>query len=94
MNVLRILREHEDFIKQKFGVKKIGMFGSFVRGEEREDSDIDIVVDFVKGQKTFDNYMELKFYLEDIFNRDVDLVTDTSIKPQLREGIMKETVYA
>jgi len=54
MNAISILKEHEDFIRQKFGVKKIGIFGFFARGEEKEDCDLDVLVIFEEGQKTFD----------------------------------------
>lgn len=57
MDAISTLKEHEKPIRQKFGVKKIGIFGSFARGEEKEDSDLDVLVTFEEGQKTFDNYM-------------------------------------
>lgn len=94
MDALGILREHENVITERFGVKKVGVFGSFAKGEERRDSDVDILVEFKEGQKTFGNYMELKFYLEGLFGREVDLVIETAIKPRLREQILKEAVYA
>lgn len=91
---LKRLKEQGDFIRKNFGVKKIGIFGSFARGEEKKGSDIDILVEFSEGRKTFDNYMELKFFLENLFGRDVDLVTSTSIKPRLRANIRGEVAYA
>lgn len=94
MDAISTLKEHEKFIRQRFGVKRIGIFGSFARGEEREDSDLDVLVVFEDGQKTFDNYMDLKFYLEDLFGREVDLVTEKALKPQLKDIIMKDIVYA
>ncbi|OPY38320.1 MAG: Nucleotidyltransferase domain protein [Methanoregula sp. PtaU1.Bin051] len=94
MDALAILRQHEPVLKQRFGVSKIGIFGSFARGEERPDSDIDILVAFQKGKKTFDNFMGTKFYLEDLFGRKVDLVTDAALKPLLRKPILKDVVYA
>lgn len=94
MDAISTLKEHEKFICQKFGVKRIGIFGSFARGEEREDSDLDVLVVFEEGQKTFDNYMDLKFYLEDLFGREVDLATENALKPQLKDIIMKDVVYA
>lgn len=94
MDALGILREHENMVIERFGVKKVGVFGSFAKGEERIDSDVDILVEFKDGQKTFGNYMELKFYLEELFGREVDLVIETAIKPRLREQILKEAVYA
>lgn len=94
MNAIAILKKHETTIKRKYGVKKIGVFGSFARGEGKENSDIDVLVDFKEGAKTFDNFMELKFFLEDLFGRKVDLVTVKALRPQLKEDILKEVTYA
>jgi hypothetical protein len=94
MNALELLREHEDVLRKRFSVQRIGIFGSFARGEDRQDSDVDVLVLFMDGQKTFDNYMNLKFYLEDVFGRNVDLVIETSIKPRLKDHILREAVYA
>jgi len=94
MDVLQMLKEHEILIKEKFGVKRIGIFGSFARGEEKSGSDIDVLVEFDETKITFDNYMDLKFYLEDLFKREVDLVIESSIKPRLKDNIMREVVYA
>ena len=94
MNVLVLLRQHEPELKKRFGVAKIGIFGSFARGEERPDSDVDILVTFQKGKKTFDNFMGTKFYLEDLFKRKVDLVTDAALKPLIRDPILQDVVYA
>lgn len=94
MGVLEMLKEHETLIKEKFGVKRIGIFGSFARGEEKVGSDIDILVEFEETKTTFDNYMDLKFYLEELFEREVDLVIESSIKPRLKDSIMREVVYA
>ena len=94
MDVLSILRQNEDVLTKRFGVKRIGLFGSFARGDATEKSDIDILVEFERGKKTFDNYMELKFYLEELFERDVDLVIASSIKPRLKENILKGAIYA
>lgn len=91
---LKRLDERGGFIRKKFGVKKIGIFGSFARGEEKRGSDVDILVEFAEGHKTFDNYMELKFFLEHLFGRDVDLVTSASIKPRVKESINGEVAYA
>ncbi len=94
MNAIEILKKHEGEIKKKYGIAKIGVFGSFARGEGKEDSDVDILVEFKDGFKTFDNYMDLKFFLEDIFYRGVDLVTLKALKPQLKEYILQEAIYA
>jgi uncharacterized protein len=94
MNVLALLRQHETILKERFGVERIGIFGSFVRGEERPDSDVDVLVVFQKDEETFDHYMDCKFYLEDLFGRKVDLVIEDSIKHRLKEPILNEVVYA
>ncbi|MEI7434959.1 MAG: nucleotidyltransferase family protein [Methanomicrobiales archaeon] len=94
MNVLALLRQHESILEECFGVKRIGIFGSFVRGEERPDSDVDVLVVFQKDEETFDHYMDCKFYLEDLFNRNVDLVIEDTIKQRLKEPILSEVIYA
>ncbi|MEW6110193.1 MAG: nucleotidyltransferase family protein [Nitrospirota bacterium] len=94
MNTIEILKKQEGIIKEKYHVRKIGIFGSFARGEEKEGRDIDILVEFEGGRKTFDNYMDLKFFLEDLLNRKVDLVTVEALRPQLKDDILREVVYA
>ena len=94
MDALGLLRHHEPELKSRFGVAKIGIFGSFARGEERPESDIDVLVTFQDGKKTFDNFMGTKFYLEDIFRRKVDLVTDSALKPLIRDPILQDVLYA
>lgn len=91
---MELLKRHEAEIKSKFGVSKIGIFGSFARGEETEGSDIDVLVEFKVGYKTFDNYMDLKFILQDLFGRNIDLVTVQALKPQLKKDILHEVIYA
>ena len=78
---------------KKFGVKKIGIFGSFVQNSQKEDSDLDILVEFKKGQKSFDNYMDLKFFLESLFDHRVDLVITGAIKPDLKPYILGNAQY-
>lgn len=77
-----------------YGVKKIGLFGSYTRNEQKAESDVDILVEFEKGKKTFDNYMDLKFFLEGLFNHKVDLVVIDAIKPDLKSHIMRSAKYA
>ncbi len=93
MDALALLRHIEPVLKKQFGVAKIGIFGSFARGEERPDSDIDVLVVFRTGEKTFDNFMGIKFYLEDLFGRKVDLVTEAALKPLIRDPILQDVVY-
>ncbi len=77
---------------RRIGVRKLGLFGSFARGEPTPDSDLDFVVEF--EHKSFDAYMDLKFLLEDLFGRPVDLVLADAIKDRLRSAILHEAVYA
>jgi predicted nucleotidyltransferase len=79
---------------KEFGVARIGIFGSVVHGRDEPESDIDILVHFDRGKKTYDNYMHLKFFLEEIFdNREIDLVIDESLKPDLKQYILKSVEY-
>ena len=94
MDPLALLRQHEPEIRHRFGVATIGIFGSFARGEEQKTSDVDVLITFRRGKKNFDNYMGCKFYLEDLFGRQVDLVIKGTIKKQLRPYILGEVVYA
>ncbi len=90
--IMNKIEKNMDKIK-KYGVKKIGLFGSYSQNNQTEESDLDILVEFKKGQKSFDNYMDLKFFLEEIFNRDVDLVIAGAIKPDLKSYILGNTQY-
>ena len=91
--IFQIIREHKDQINQ-FGVKKIGLFGSYVNGTNTYDGDVDLLVEFEKGKKSFDNYMDLKFFLEQLFQRNVDLVTKDSVKKTLKSQILGSVEYA
>lgn len=75
------------------GVERIGLFGSFVRGENTDESDVDVLVEFKRGEKTFDNFMNLAFFLEDVFGRKVDLVTRESLSPFIGPKILAEVEY-
>jgi predicted nucleotidyltransferase len=77
---------------RRLGVRRLGLFGSVARDEASEVSDLDFIVEL--DEKTFDRYMELKLYLEELFGCQVDLVFADSIKPRLRSTILDEAVYA
>lgn len=79
-------------LNERFSVRQIGVFGSFARGDEGPESDVDIIVEL--GEPTFDNYMDLKFRLEEVLQRPVDLVMADTVKPRLRPIIEQEVVYA
>jgi len=91
--ILETLEAHR-FPLRALGVRRIGLFGSHARGEARENSDLDFLVEFEAGTKTFDNYMDVKALLEDLFGTHVDLVVPETLKTRLREGILREAVYA
>ena len=90
--VLMLIRQHESDIKT-FGVRRMGLFGSFVRDQQGKDSDIDILVEFEPGLKTFDNFIHLAFFLEDILKHRVELVTPDALSPYIGPHIMKEVEY-
>ena len=73
----------------KYGVKNIALFGSYVKGTATKDSDIDFLVEFKKSKKNFDNYMDLKFFLEDNLNHKVDLVIKENVKKEIKEEIYR-----
>lgn len=91
-NIEKILKSQKKLLKEKFQVKKIGVFGSFARNEQSAESDIDILVEFY-GPIGWD-FFDLKEYLENILQREVDLVTEKALKPQIKTTILKEVQYA
>jgi predicted nucleotidyltransferase len=90
--ILNHIHLHLDEIKTRFSVSRIGLFGSFARDVTTPASDIDILIEFINP--TYDNYMDLKFFLEDLFQGPVDLVMLDTIKPRLKPYISQEVVYA
>jgi len=85
--ILEVLNSNRHLLK-KYRVRKIGLFGSFSRNEASAKSDIDLLVDF--EEKTFDNYLDLTFELERLFNRKVDLLTEKGISPYILPYIKNE----
>jgi uncharacterized protein len=73
-----------------FGVQKLGLFGSFAKGTVTDSSDVDLLVEFLPEKKTFDNFMDLAFFLEDLFGRKVELVTPQSLSKFIGPYILKE----
>lgn len=91
MNILNILKRHENEIKEKYHVKRIGLFGSYAKGLQNEENNVDVLAEFVKP--TFDNFIELTFYLEDLFGKKVDLLTPNSLSPYMKSVVEKEAVW-
>ncbi len=90
--VLRFFEAHKQEIIERFGVKHLALFGSTVRNEARDDSDIDVLVEF-EGGETYRNYFDLQFYLEDRLHRPIDLVCMDAVRPQIKPYIEKEAIY-
>lgn len=90
--IIDVLVTHQSELKN-FGVKRCGLFGSHMRSEQHENSDIDILVEFEPHQKTFDNFMNLSFYLEELLGKKVDLVTAESLSPYIGPHILAEVEY-
>jgi predicted nucleotidyltransferase len=76
-----------------YGVERLGIFGSFARNEMDEQSDIDFLVDFKPEEKTFDNFMNLAFLLEDLCGRKIELVTPQGLSKYIGPKILKTTEY-
>lgn len=76
------------------GVQRLGLFGSFVRDQQASESDIDLLVEFSVGKKTFDNFIKLSFLLEDVLQRRVELITPDSLSPYIGPRILSEVEYA
>ncbi|MEB3231495.1 MAG: nucleotidyltransferase family protein [Leptolyngbyaceae bacterium] len=88
--ILQTLREQPNLFAQ-FNIKTLALFGSTARNEATDTSDLDFLVEF-EGSTTFDRYMDLKFFLEDLFEKKVDLVTKGSLKPQITDTVLGEAV--
>ena len=90
-NLVSLLTSRREEIVRRFSIKKLGIFGSAARDEMHEGSDIDVLVEF-QTSPTFDAYMDLKFYLEDLFKANVDLVIEDDVKPRMRPFIEKDFI--
>ena len=91
-DILTVLSENHARIRA-LGVRRLGLFGSFVRGQQSKESDVDFLVEFEQGQKTFDNFMQLSFLLENILQRRVELMTPEALSPYIGPYILNEVEY-
>lgn len=80
-------------MRTRYGVKRIGVFGSFARNEQTRSSDVDVLVEFADGKATFDNFMHLVYFLEDLFSRKVDLLTVGGIDKYIRSRVEREVIW-
>jgi len=90
VNILAFLSKNKSYLEKQFGVKKIGLFGSYIRGEQTEKSDVDILVDMPEG---FDRFFDLKYYLEKHLHKDVDLGKENNLRRFIRKRVANEIVY-
>lgn len=89
--IIHTLREHMPEMR-RYGVSRLALFGSVARGEEKPDSDLDVLVAF-EGPTTFDRYFDLKFWLEDLLGRHVDLVTEKALRPEIAPEVNREAFH-
>lgn len=90
--ILALLQANRSKIRL-FGVAKLSLFGSFVTNRFHADSDVDFLVEFHPNMKTYDNFMELSFFLEDLLGRKIELVTPQSLSPYIGPHILKEAEH-
>ena len=91
-HVISLIQGNQSRIRS-FGVRRLGLFGSFVRGRQDGESDVDVLVEFEPGKKTFDAFIYLAFFLEELFERRVELVTPESLSPYIGPRILDEVEY-
>lgn len=91
-SILQKLKERRDEMQTRFSLRRIALFGSHRHGKSTKSSDIDLLIEL--DHPSFDHYMDLKFYLEDLFGCPVDLVLADTIKPRIKPIILESAVYA
>ena len=91
-DVIRAISENQSRL-QALGVRQVGLFGSFARGDQKPGSDVDLLVQFEPGRKTFDNFIQVAFLLEDLLQRRVELVTPEALSPHIGPKILTEVEY-
>jgi len=92
--LLSVLKSCKEGLAEQFGVMDLAVFGSYAKGQQKRRSDIDILVELDKAYKTFDNFMELKFFLARAIGGKVDLVLKDSVRAELKARILREAVHA
>lgn len=87
------LKELKPVLQDNYGIEEIALFGSFAKKTQRMNSDLDILIEFKPGYNTFDNFMELKLNLENIFERKIDLGIKKNIRKEFKAQILEEAIY-
>ena len=92
--IKRVIKKHDSELREKYGIKEIGVFGSYMRGEQKKGSDIDILVEFYPdAEMDLITFVELEEHLSDLLGIKVDLVMKSALKPRIGKHILKEVVY-
>lgn len=95
--ILQLIKQYKDELEKEYGVKEIGLFGSYVNGIPNDESDIDILIDFLDkyhDEMSLFDFIELREKLEEILNHKVDLVMKSALKETIKNRILQEVVYA
>ena len=92
-DIILFLQTHKGELAQRFGVSSIGLFGSYARGEERDDSDIDLAIVLRPEHKSLRSFMGLRRYLEQEFGKPVDLGIESALKPLAKEMVAREIIH-
>lgn len=91
-DLIKFLRNHKDFFREKYGFKQIYIFGSYAKNKQHPKSDIDLLVDAIKEKKTYDNYFDAQSFLQKQLHTKVDLVYSDSINPVIALSIKEERI--
>ncbi len=89
--LLALMAEHKPVLAERFGVRKLALFGSFARGKARDDSDVDVLVDFGEPASP-EAYFGVLFYLEDLLGCPIDLVTERALRSELRPYVERDAI--
>ncbi len=91
--IISYLRDNKELLHDRFGVTRIGIFGSFARGDQTSASDIDMIIEMEEDKKSLHSFLKLKRFLESETARKIDLGFEHSIKPTIREKVLKQIIY-
>lgn len=92
--IKNILVKHKDKLVQKYSIKEIGIFGSYIRDEQRKTSDVDILIEFSEEAKiSLLDFIHIENYISDLLGVKVDLVEKSALKPRIGRHILKEVIY-
>lgn len=93
--ILEFIKHNKSFLKEKFHITRIALFGSYARGEQNTSSDIDLIVEFEENtQNLYELKSQLKEYFSSHFGKSVDICREKYIKPSIKKSILSEAIYA